>query len=326
MLDVLVLGGSGVLGRKIAAEAASRDRWRVVVGDRVADRGRATAASLPGPARSAVVDVRSAEDLERAVTAAALVLVAVEQDGALVQQVCRTAGVPCVDVSTSPRTLADVEDLGPGSPSLVMAGLFPGLSGLLLDELTKGLDEVRAADVVLVQSANAHVGGSGTARMLQMLAGSAPTSGPAPGVAGVDVRVLPLQHPEGPAVGHPEARYWTGWDDGRLTATVAMLRRTRLLGLVATPRVASLVRHDPRRPEAVTLAVRVQGTLDGATVRRERVLRAMSDYGATARLAVVLGELALERTVADPGHPARFASAGEVLARCGDDVVRAWLS
>ena len=148
MVDVLVLGGSGVLGRKIAVEAASRDGWRVVVGDRLADRGRATAQSLPAPAGSVGVDVRSAEDLDRAVATAGLVLVAVEQEGALVQEVCRAAGVPCVDVSTSPRTLTEVERLGPGSPSLVMAGLFPGLSGLLLDELvtrTYRLTEINEA-------------------------------------------------------------------------------------------------------------------------------------------------------------------------------------
>lgn len=166
-IRVLVLGASGTLGSQVgtALETAGFEVLRGV-------RSPLRPGDVP-------VDIHDRRSLESATAHVDLVVVAVPHTDPLVQQVCAQAAVPCLDVSphlelrdSARRTLREQ-----GPASIVMCGLYPGLSGILASHVAAGLDEVEEISVGLLQSTNARVGPAGVRDMLASLARPVPESG-----------------------------------------------------------------------------------------------------------------------------------------------------
>lgn len=311
MPNVLVIGASGALGRTVVATTREFLPGAVVIG------GSRTRSASGVPWR--FVDLDDPASVRSAVTGTDLVLVAAGHRTAAVQEACLSARTHCVDVGMDPdlaRAVArmDGRARAVGVLSVTMAGLIPGLSGLLVRHAVGDGAPPSHVELRLRQSANARGGPAGTADMLRLVTSRA-GRGPR--------RERARRHPSEPSLRsmeHPEqavlerwfpgvpAQYWTGWDDARITTGIALLERVGLL-----PRASSLVarahRHDPSRPEHVSLS---------ATVRRDGGVRsvtasAASDYGATAAVAVGLGALGLAgRTGA--GVPGDLVTLDEVLA------------
>ncbi|PSK81015.1 saccharopine dehydrogenase-like protein [Murinocardiopsis flavida] len=330
MVEIVVAGASGVLGRMICTEAQRifGDDVTVVVGDRRESRGRETAAGLGGRARSVVMDVADDESVRTGLRGADLVIVAVGQSKPRVQDACIQLGVPCVDVTTDAEVVARVVERDDEARRskvalVVMAGLFPGLSGLLAQQAAASLDSVDRLDIALRQSTNAEVGPSGVADMLRIV--SAPVHG-RPGfrerarlpfrsgsaavrrIAHAEQRVLTEE------IGVSDVAYWTAWDNERFNRMVGALIRARVLPRMASA-FAVLAQHTPDRPQRVELMARAGGRVDGEAADRIVQLSADSDYGATATVAAALGAMALEQRWAGSGPPLRFSTLGAVLAR-----------
>lgn len=300
MSRIVIAGGSGELGQLIAVEALRQAPGaEVVIGDYRPDRGARIAARLG--AAAAQLDLSDDRTIRSAIRGADLVLVAAGQAEPNVQRACHQHRIPCVDVTTDSRLIARISELdadlrAAGLASVVMAGLFPGLSGLLAMRAAADLTQVAGVDVALRQHTNARAGRGGIADMLTLItapvrrghsieAGFGRRFDGAPSLRVID---SPERAVLAEALGTARVDYWTGWNDPGFTALIAGLVRIGVLPRLA-PQLASLQRHRPQDPEPVELRVRVTGWRGGARARSAWALTADSDYGATARAAVGIG-------------------------------------
>ena len=167
------------------------------------------------------------------------------------------------------------------SGHVVGVGLFPGLSGLLTQEVAAAAPGRRIA-VALQQSSNARVGPAGMREMLGMVE-------PGPGIRRGSEVLLRLEHPEAAALRRSGvvAEYVTRWDSGGQTRAVGALAALGLLPILTRlPNrwLGRFARHRPGIGEEATLTVRAPGS--GVEARAT----ARSDYEATAAvLAAVAG-------------------------------------
>lgn len=300
----------------------------VVVGDRQEDRGRETAAALGGNARAVVMDVADDESIHACLRGADLAIVAVGQKEPRVQDACLQRGMPCIDVTTDATLVAQVQERDDyarrqGVASVIMAGLFPGLSGLLAQQAADSLDSVDRIDIGLRQSTNAEVGPSGVADMLRIV--SAHVRGRpgfrertrlpfASGRESVRRIAHAEQHILAEELGVSDVAYWTAWDDERFNRMLGALIRTRVLPRMASA-LAARATHVPERPQRVGLVARAEGRSGGGPAERIVRLSADSDYGATATVAATLAAMALEQRWTGAGAPLRFSTLDDVLAR-----------
>ncbi|QVQ53468.1 saccharopine dehydrogenase NADP-binding domain-containing protein [Spiractinospora alimapuensis] len=335
MSRIVVAGGSGVLGVLVGREVGRRrPDWKLVVGDHRPDRGAATAKLLD--AETTTLDATDPASVRTAITGADAVIVALGQREPLVQDVCLELGVPCVDVTASGAMTTAVAALDERAraaavASVSMAGLFPGLSGLLAVKTASRLDEVDHVDVSLLQNTNANVGRSGVVDMLGIISSPVESRGhtePGFRLRSPETRRLRLiDHAERRALAVEadlaRTSYWTGWNSAPFTALVATMVRVGALPALA-PRLAGFVRHDPSRPEEVRLSVRAHGTRSGADTRVRLGLTAESDYGATAAVAVALADLTLGGGLKGAGTPLSFTTFDALVARMGPNTVTVW--
>lgn len=311
--SVVVVGGSGRLGtlicRALNSPALNNPALR--------QQGQITAVGTsrtPSADQILLTDITDPRSITEALAQADAVVVAVAQTEPQIQRVCAQRGIPCVDVTVSTELLdAAAESLSETSPpSVLMCGLFPGLSGILARHTAAQLDQVSTVRVGLLQSTNADVGPTGTKDMLRMIGRPVPTdqnevlgssevpgfSEPRPMGFGHTTRTLRLiRHDEAaPLQRHlPEARieYCTAWQSSSFTRLIAGLRRTGLLRRLAESSLPIQPRHDPATPETVLLSAEVHGISGGSPTILRRTVRAASDYGATAEIAAAVVRRAL---------------------------------
>ncbi|ROR72041.1 hypothetical protein [Bogoriella caseilytica] len=296
---VLVIGASGTLGSQIgtALEEAGCEVLRGV-------RSPLRPGDIP-------VDINDRRSLQGAAAHVDLVVVAVPHIDPLVQQVCAQAAVPCLDVSphlelrdSARRALREQ-----GPPSIVMCGLYPGLSGILASHVAAGLDEVEEISVGLLQSTNAHVGPAGVRDMLASLARPVPKSGGmAPGFrrrrrmqfGGREATVRLVRYDESQLLRErfstSEINYFTAWDSQSFTAAIAALQRVGLLSRLVRSTVDLTPRHNPRAPQTVHLRAEAHGSRQGRRAARALEVEAESDYGATALMVVAVARRLLARS------------------------------
>ncbi|MGC5627889.1 NAD-dependent epimerase/dehydratase family protein [Georgenia sp. Z1344] len=321
MSRIVVAGASGVLGARIVEHLAAIDGATVVAGDHRPERAPRTAAAV-GTSQHVHLDVREAAVVAAALDGADAVVVTAPQPRPLVQEVGLELGVHVVDVSPDPVLAEDNRGLDDrarsrGLASVTMAGMFPGLSGLVACDLASGLDRVDHLELLLRQSANARVGPDGTEQMLRWVAAPVPPDDRA-GLRDRHAREAGMrrfEHPERALLARrtgADVRYWTRWDSPVLTGVVSALSTLRVLDALA-PRVASLATHDPSLPEEATLTVRVLGHRDGRPVRDGVRIACESDYGATASVATALTRLALDGRLVGAGVPFDLTTLDEVL-------------
>lgn len=330
MTGVLVAGASGELGRSICRTVRrSLPDAEVYAGDRRRDRLEQTVLRA-GASGGTWLDVREPELVRAAIRGRDLVIVATPQRDPLVQRECLAAGVHTVDVGPHAGLAAAIARLDPsarsaGVAAVAMAGLLPGLSGLLAAGLVRECGSPpERIDIALRQSVNGRAGTAGVVDMLRIVA--APVRfgpRPEPGfrrrlARGSALRLI--DHPEREvldALLGPEVRYWTAWDGRVRNTVVAGLSRTGLLHRVA-PALGRAARRDPRRPENVELTVRVRASGTERTVNATGI----SDYDATAAVAAAVGSLAVAGRLAGAGHPAALTVPDAVTELLPADIIR----
>jgi len=346
--SILVIGSAGGVGRKVCGEVARQcGPGALVLGDYRLERAEAQAREHPG-ATSRRVDLRDATSIRNALAPElAGVIVCPPQERPEVQIACLERGIPCIDVTIEHEFIDRVHALdGPardaGTPLLTMAGMWPGLSGLMAMRAAEILDRIDAIDLALCQSTGASVGPAGIADMMGSF------SRPVNLREGAQVREVPgfsverrIEYPEpfgtrrhrlvdfveGPvlaeALGVPEVHLWTGFDSAVFDGLVSLLRRLGALGLFRREGlglrlargVNAIKRLGPAGPEPIAIVALARGEREGRPVQVRVSLRGPSDYGVTAMSAVALARLVATRgaAVAGAGHPLRLFRLREVI-------------
>lgn len=356
---VLVIGGSGVVGRHVCREvirALGPDA--LVVGDHKPERGREFAAALGPGVRSVAVDVDRRETIEQALDEAApigAVIVSARQREPNVQVVCTDRGIHSVDiVPGTPATNAAV----PGLCGLVSAGLIPGLSGLMARHV---IEQAAAAGipvpqqqvhVSLLQRKDGTAGPAGIVDMLGLFAQPVRDGDRiVPGFFRTRSAALPepfgdrtvrlVAFPEAADVhrhfGVASASYWTAFDDEGFNRIISALNRLGLLGRLNRPSrggkpgggiLRTLIARERRVPAHTeeTVALTAEAGGPGCECAAEVRLTAPSDYTGTAMAAVAMARELMDRGASNYGvvFPFELFTLEQIVFRVGSPELRVW--
>ncbi len=357
MKKVLVIGGTGSLGRFICREVIRLLGAHVlVVGDYQQERGATFATQLGSEVSARVVNIRNQDSISNSLKGISAVIVAVEQDEPLVQHECMHQQIPCFDVSVHLAFVEqvyalDAELRAQNTLSLIMAGLFPGLSGIMAQQLITNFSEVSAVDVALLQNTQGIAGTTGIADMLGVFA--QPVSYRLPNGTQTTpgfrlTRPITFPPPFGTKktrlVNYPEAsivieqygvhcvNYWTGFDKNSFNILIAFLQRFGILQQFNHPKrrlrlakaIHALKSRNATQSETVSIHVEVTGKRDGAIATDRLALIAPSDYGTTAMAVVAMTKIILQKQAPMIGarYPFEVFTLENVLAAMDcDDII-----
>ena len=212
---------------------------------------------------------------------------------------------------------------------VLMAGLAPGLSGLMAHEMALRFPAATCVSVVLVQSAKGAAGKRGVVDMLDML--TDPMQAPMTTLTDLfdlaslnnKLKAFVLPTPERNLLPRneegPEFHYFTIFDASWMNQAVIFLRVLRQFssGLYQVLRDAiSVVKSNQVAPssEDVTLVAIAVGA-DGEPIGREEI-SFPSDYGATARVACELTRMSvINLPPHGVGHPLKFTDFSSLTCR-----------
>lgn len=170
-----MIGSAGGVGRKVCAEIARQcGPSALALGDYRLERAITQAQGYPG-ASPMRIDLRDPASIRDGIASDVTgVISCLRQEWPEVQIACLEHGVPCLDLSIEQNFIDRVHALNDRAieartPSLMMAGLWPGFSGLMAVQATEMLDRVDAIDLSLCQSTASRVGPSGISDMMGAL-------------------------------------------------------------------------------------------------------------------------------------------------------------
>ncbi len=216
-----------------------------------------------------------------------------------------------------------------GLSIVLMAGLAPGLSGLLARDMALRFPAAQFVDVTLLQSARGTAGKRGVRDMLDMLTDT--TLSQITQVHACHSETQPeaqwsafsLPTPETAFVAHeaplPKIRYHTLFDAAFMNRAIRVLRKVRRVSFPAYQSIrnsaaAAKSKQKMPRDEQACLAA-VATSVDGSCLGRVDHVIA-SDYEATAEVAAVFAKLACSGELpAGAGHPADFTDWSTFIPR-----------
>lgn len=157
---VVLVGGYGHVGLRLAGILAPRFPGRVVIAGRNLAAAQRAAARLGHGSRAARLHADSltnsagADELGHALAGADLVVACAGQSSSTLAQASLQAGVHYADVTADGALIADVEALDPlarrhDAAAVLSVGLAPGLTNLLAAAACAGLDTVERVDLLV---------------------------------------------------------------------------------------------------------------------------------------------------------------------------------
>lgn len=154
---VLIAGGYGEVGRRIAAQVARRYPDRVIVAGRSLERAREGVKALGGRARALAVDVNDAASIERALGGVSTVICCVEQAAPhRLLRAAATRGLAYTDLTASAiwRTALAVRDEAEASAARIVlgAGLVPGVSSAMARAAADSIGPLESVQTALLLS------------------------------------------------------------------------------------------------------------------------------------------------------------------------------
>jgi hypothetical protein len=243
-------------------------------------------------------------------------------------------GCHVVDAGISEPVIRDslaLDDLARqrGLSIVLMAGLAPGLSGLLARDMALRFPTAQSVDITLLQSSRGTAGKRGVSDMLDMLTDPKLSQITQVHACHYEAQsdsqwsAFSLPTPETVFLAHegltPEIRYHTLFDAAFMNRAIRLLRKVRGISLPAycsIRNLAATAKSKQERPkdERACLAA-VATTVDGTALGRVVHVIA-SDYSATAEVAAVFAKLACSgKLLAGAGHPADFTSWSTLIPR-----------
>jgi saccharopine dehydrogenase-like NADP-dependent oxidoreductase len=264
---ILVVGSNGILGKHIVEKVInSFGVESLVISDYKEQRLKQQISEINKEfgekPLSRIIDASSKESIETGLENIDFVLIAIQQKEALIQKTCIEIGVNSIDLSVSPDFIDKVLDLNEENENsnlqLITGGLFPGLSGILANDIYKTSKEKEPVDVGLLQSTNGTNGKTGVSDMLlifdkkvDLLTKEQTTkySGfsykkkfeyPKP----FNIKTLRLtnfierDYLRNSGI---KANYWTSFDNESFNKLISGLKKIRFLKLFNYPKISSLL-------------------------------------------------------------------------------------
>jgi hypothetical protein len=281
---VVVIGGSGAVGRSVARSLASMEGCELVVTARDASRARTVARGLGPTVTGIAVDTDDRAGVQRAVDGARVVVMCVERANARIAGTCLAQGIDYVDVSATDAVLDAIRRhhdgaVGSGATALLSVGVAPGLTNLLARLLRRELPTSSSIDLTLCFGLRGDAGPDSRRWVVDGL-----TARPAARAATVDL----------PGFGRRRAHWFPFSDQATIAAALDLAVTTRLC---FESRAVTSAAFAARSAGLVALAGRLggRGLLDRAlgTVRfgtdRFLVHAQASDRAGTSMVASISG-------------------------------------
>ena len=173
MTKIVVFGSSGVLGNIIVDQVISQfGAESLIVSDYSAKRASILSNALNLPNKPRIIDVNDLSSIRSGLDGIDAAIIATKQLEPLIQQECIQRGIVTVDVTVFSAFIYKIQQLSQkenSAPTVVMAGYFPGLSGMAVNELVTYFDVPQKIQVSLLQNTNATAGAYGFADMLNII-------------------------------------------------------------------------------------------------------------------------------------------------------------
>jgi saccharopine dehydrogenase-like NADP-dependent oxidoreductase len=133
--DILIVGGYGVVGQRIAAELAPTAPERIVVAGRNRERASLTATALGHGARGRSIDVDDPSSIEAALDNVGLVVSCIDQREPHLLRAAIAHGLAYTDITPHlmqrrPTAAMKIEAARTGARIVLGAGLAPGISSM----------------------------------------------------------------------------------------------------------------------------------------------------------------------------------------------------
>jgi saccharopine dehydrogenase-like NADP-dependent oxidoreductase len=328
---ILVIGAAGELGRLISKEIIDNYRleWSLYIGDYKSERGKQLATEYGGT--FSLIDLDNRKHMIILLQKIDAVIVAIKQKKPIIQQYCFEANTLCVDVTAFSSFTNKVEEVFKDytqtqATSIIMAGFFPGLSGLLLNQLVDELDKVEEANISLVQNISATAGITGMMDMFKIIheptymfiddekkhiKGFTRKHVIKPHQANKKYTVRLIHHSEKEQLMRDfdlkRTNYWTSWNNLFFNKIIYLLNRSKWFAKwiekPSHPILKKIRKNYRPKNETVYLIVSVQGIKNGIEKKIEWHVQAFSDYGLTARMTTAVTHLALRQNRIGVFHP-----------------------
>ncbi|MGW5723394.1 saccharopine dehydrogenase NADP-binding domain-containing protein [Amycolatopsis sp. NPDC003865] len=324
--SILVVGGYGVVGSRIAADLATDFPDSVVVAGRDRDRADGCAAGIGHGVRGRRIDVTEPSSIDAALEDVSVVVNCVDQPERGLLRAAVERGLGYTDITPHLTDLGrgpayeriDAAAAASGARILLGAGIAPGISNVMVRALGDRLGGATGIETALLLSADDVMGPGSFDYMLQELAMSFDVH-----VDGTDRRVRAFTAPR--VVDFPPSvhAYLFPFSDqvlyprtmgartvktrlaiapSRMSRLLALLVASRAAHLVATPPVRAalgrLRRSHAGRPDA-PYAVRVDVTHDGRAAHAK--LAGMGQAHATATSTAALVRSLVDGEISQPG-------------------------
>jgi saccharopine dehydrogenase-like NADP-dependent oxidoreductase len=175
MDKVIVFGSSGILGRIIVNQICNHfGEQSLIISDYSVERAEKLSHLLKLSNKPRIIDVYDIASIESNLNDVTAAIVATNQRDPLIQEECIKRGIVTVDVTAFKTFVEKVKKLDQlakqnSVPTLVMAGYFPGLSGVAVNELVNYYDIPEEISVSLLQSTNTSTGKSGFIDMINII-------------------------------------------------------------------------------------------------------------------------------------------------------------
>ena len=172
--DLLIVGGYGVVGRRIAALLAPDFPGRVVIAGRKLDSAQSTCSAIGSGTRARRVDVDSRESVEAALDDVEVVVSCVDQREPYLVQACARRGLGYTDITPHLVFRTDIDTLDhqahqSGARLLLGAGLAPGFANMMAAWLIRHVGPAQGIETTVLLSLDDEYGPASTEFLLETL-------------------------------------------------------------------------------------------------------------------------------------------------------------
>ena len=172
--DLLIVGGYGVVGRRVAALLAPDYPGRVVIAGRRLDRAESACSEIGSGAKARRVDVGSRDSVETALDGIEVVLSCVDQREPYLVQACARNGLAYTDITPHLVFRRDIEALDhearqSGARLLLGAGLAPGIANMMAAWIIRHIGAAEGIQTTVLLSLDDEYGPASTGFLLETM-------------------------------------------------------------------------------------------------------------------------------------------------------------
>ncbi|MVS98519.1 saccharopine dehydrogenase NADP-binding domain-containing protein [Devosia marina] len=321
MTTILIAGGYGAVGSKIAQQLADRKDTAVIIAGRSLEKARAEAKAIGAEAR--MIDLRQSASWAAALEGVDLVVTCIDQTDTAFLQTLGEHGIACVDVTADDAFFRKAEALDLPTTAVFSVGLAPGLSNLLAIAAARGLDHLDRIEIgILMGTGDEHGTAAIAWSMAQMFDPDAPRDdavmdfGPDFGRRRAYFMNFADQHVLRRTLPGTNAITRVAYDRALLTTLLFWVGR-RFAGNRTIQALFNRISHLPLPgSDKCVLSIRAHGQTADRPVLRSAMFQGRREAAVTAAMAVAVADTLLSGPM-QPGvhHAHQIVDADTILAR-----------